>query len=92
VALPAEEGLYEIRGFVSSYKGNYQILVCEFIDMNSVEGVALDQPIAIVGRDIIAPEGAEIYSIGGVRVNGENLTTGVYVVRVAGKSFKVIVK
>ena len=92
VALPAEEGLYEIRGFVSSYKGNYQILVCEFIDMNSVEGVALDQPIAIVGRDIIAPEGAEIYSIGGVRVNGENLATGVYVVRVAGKSFKVIVK
>ncbi len=92
VALPAEKGLYEIRGFVSSYKGNYQILVCEFIDMNSVEGVALDQPIAIVGRDIIAPEGAEIYSIGGVRVNGENLATGVYVVRVAGKSFKVIVK
>ncbi|MBR4887286.1 MAG: chitobiase/beta-hexosaminidase C-terminal domain-containing protein [Muribaculaceae bacterium] len=92
VALPAEEGLYEIRGFVSSYKGNYQVLVCEFIDKNSVEGVALDQPIAIVGRDIIAPEGAEIYSIGGVRVNGENLATGVYVVRVAGKSFKVIVK
>ena len=54
--------------------------------------MALDQPIAIVGNNIIAPEGADIYTVGGVRVNGENLASGVYVVRVAGKSFKVIVK
>ena len=91
VALEAD-GKYVIRGFVSSYKGAYQLLVSEFVSVQSVEGVVLDQPIAIVGNNIIAPEGADIYTIGGVRVNGENLASGVYVVRVAGKSFKVIVK
>ena len=91
VALAAD-GKYVIRGFVSSYKGAYQLLVSEFVSVQSVEGVVLDQPIAIVGNNIIAPEGADIYTIGGVRVNGENLASGVYVVRVAGKSFKVIVK
>ena len=91
VALEAD-GKYVIRGFVSSYKGAYQLLVSEFVSVQSVESVALDQPIAIVGNNIIAPEGADIYTIGGVRVNGENLASGVYVVRVAGKSFKVIVK
>lgn len=91
VALAAD-GEYVIRGFVSSYKGAYQLLVSEFVSVQSVEGVVLDQPIAIVGNNIIAPEGADIYTIGGVRVNGENLASGVYVVRVAGKSFKVIVK
>lgn len=88
----AVDGSYEIRGFVSSYKGAYQLLVSEFVDTQSVESVALAQPIAIVGNNIIAPEGADIYTIGGVRVNGENLASGVYVVRVADKSFKVIVK
>ena len=91
VALAAD-GEYVIRGFVSSYKGAYQLLVSEFVSVQSVEGVVLDQPIAIVGNNIIAPEGADIYTVGGVRVNGENLASGVYVVRVAGKSFKVIVK
>ena len=91
VALAAD-GEYVIRGFVSSYNGAYQLLVSEFVSVQSVEGVVLDQPIAIVGNNIIAPEGADIYTIGGVRVNGENLASGVYVVRVAGKSFKVIVK
>lgn len=91
VALAAD-GEYVIRGFVSSYNGAYQLLVSEFVSVQSVEGVVLNQPIAIVGNNIIAPEGADIYTIGGVRVNGENLASGVYVVRVAGKSFKVIVK
>ena len=91
VALAAD-GEYVIRGFVSSYNGAYQLLVSEFVSVQSVEGVVLDQPIAIVGNNIIAPEGADIYTISGVRVNGENLASGVYVVRVAGKSFKVIVK
>lgn len=91
VALAAD-GEYVIRGFVSSYNGAYQLLVSEFVSVQSVESVALDQPIEIVGNNIIAPEGADIYTIGGVRVNGENLASGVYVVRVAGKSFKVIVK
>lgn len=88
----ASDGTYEILGFVGSYKGNYQILVTEFKDAQSVEGVVLDNPIAISGNNIIAPAGAEIYSLNGVRVNGENLATGIYVVRVADKSFKVIIK
>lgn len=91
VALAAD-GKYDIKGFVGSYKGNYQILVTEFAEAGAVEGVELESPIAVCGNSIVAPEGAEIYTTSGVRVEGDNLAAGVYVVRVAGKALKIIVQ
>lgn len=51
-----------------------------------------DQAIKVCGRDIIAPESAEVYTIAGVRVPAQGLTPGIYLVRVDGKTTKVAVR
>ncbi len=48
--------------------------------------------VKVVGGSIVAPEGAEIYNVNGVRVNGENVAAGIYVVKVGNDAVKVIVK
>lgn len=49
-------------------------------------------PIYVLGNSIIAPEGAVIYALNGVKVNGNNLAAGIYIVRAGAKTVKVIVK
>lgn len=50
-------------------------------------------PVVLVANGcIIAPEGAEVYSLNGMRVGTDNLAKGVYVVRVGEKAVKVLVK
>ncbi|MBO5747993.1 MAG: hypothetical protein J6V60_03485 [Muribaculaceae bacterium] len=44
------------------------------------------------GRNIIAPEGAEVYGMDGMRYGTENLSAGVYVVRCGDKAVKVLLK
>lgn len=48
--------------------------------------------VYVSGGNIVAPEGAEIYNLNGVRVSGENATSGIYIVRVGSKAVKVLVK
>lgn len=88
----AADGKYDIKGFVSSYKGAFQILVTEFADANAVESVVINNPVFAVNGTIVAPEGAEVYNINGVRVNNNNLAAGVYVVKVGNEAVKVLVK
>ena len=52
----------------------------------------MNDDVKTVGNSIIAPQDAEIYNINGLRVNGENLTPGIYVVRLQDGIKKVIVK
>lgn len=42
--------------------------------------------------EIIAPEGAEFYNLGGMRVAGNDLPAGIYIVKYAGKASKVVVR
>ncbi|MCM1291652.1 MAG: M6 family metalloprotease domain-containing protein [Prevotella sp.] len=58
-----------------------------------IDDIATDN-VAIYGTigEIVAPEGAEIYSINGVRTAKTDLSAGLYLVRYAGKTYKVIVK
>jgi hypothetical protein len=59
----------------------------------SVEGIAMDEaPIFGIQGAVVAPEGAEIYSLSGARVANGDLQAGLYIVRYNGKSRKVIVK
>lgn len=58
----------------------------------SVEEVAENVVVYVIGNDIIAPEGADIYSLTGVKVNGQGVAPGVYVVRAGNKAVKVLVK
>ncbi len=48
--------------------------------------------VYVSGRDIIAPEGAEAYNAGGMRVPLTSLTSGLYIVRTGTKAVKVIVR
>jgi hypothetical protein len=59
----------------------------------SVDRVSDDEQAYLVGRDLYLPEGAELYTVGGVRVAADNLANGIYVVRYAnGKAAKILVK
>ena len=57
-----------------------------------VEGVECDQIVVkVVGNTIVAPEGAEVYDLNGLRVNAENLAKGIYIVKVGDQIVKVII-
>ena len=57
-----------------------------------VEGVDGDQIVVkVVGNTIVAPEGAEVYDLNGLRVNAENLAKGIYIVKVGNQVVKVII-
>ena len=57
-----------------------------------VEGVEEDQIVVkVVGNSIVAPEGAEVYDLNGLRVNAENLAKGIYIVKVGDQIVKVII-
>lgn len=57
-----------------------------------VEGVEDDEIVVkVVGNSIVAPEGAEVYDLNGLRVNAENLAKGIYIVKVGDQVVKVII-
>ena len=54
--------------------------------------VAAPFSVRVVNGSIIAPEGAQVYNMSGMRTGSENLQKGIYMVSVEGKTVKVIVK
>lgn len=48
--------------------------------------------VKIDGRNIIAPEGSKIFTIQGIMTDGKNVMPGIYLVKTAEKTSKVIVK
>jgi hypothetical protein len=57
-----------------------------------IEGVENDEIVVkVVGNSIVAPEGAEVYDLNGLRVNAENLAKGIYIVKVGDQVVKVII-
>lgn len=65
----------------------------ERVPMSSIENVVTkDVNIYSVKGQIIAPEDARVYNLGGVEVGKENLSAGIYIVRYENKAVKVVVK
>lgn len=65
----------------------------ERVPMSSIENVMTkDVNIYGVKGQIIAPEDARVYNLGGVEVGKENLPAGIYIVRYENKAVKVVVK
>ena len=46
--------------------------------------------VKVVGNSIVAPEGAEVYNLNGVRVNANDLENGLYIVKVGKNAVKVV--
>lgn len=59
---------------------------------DSVESIENTNNVYVTNGSIVAPNDAEIYSINGTRVNGENVAKGVYIVKTAEKTVKILVK
>ena len=60
-------------------------------DILSVEKVETEKiNVKVVGNSIVAPEGAEIYNLNGVRVNANDLENGLYIVKVGKNAVKVV--
>jgi hypothetical protein len=60
---------------------------------NAVNSVEIETIKVTTGKGYIdAPEGAVVYNMAGMKVGKENLPAGIYVVKVSGKTIKVIVK
>lgn len=55
-------------------------------------GTDTDAPVYGIAGGIVAPQNAEIYNMNGVRTGADNLPAGVYIVKNAGKTTKVVVK
>ena len=68
---------------VSNVKGT------EYVGVEGVEGDEI--VVKVVGNSIVAPEGAEVYDLNGLRVNAENLAKGIYIVKVGDQVVKVII-
>jgi hypothetical protein len=61
-------------------------------NITSIADVELDGNVIVRGNDIIAPEGAAIFTVSGIRVPAEDLAPGVYVVVLGNQAVKVMVK
>ena len=58
-----------------------------------VSGIDAEQA-AIYGAEgyVVAPEGAQVYNMAGMRVANEGLAAGIYLVRSGAKTYKVVVR
>lgn len=98
VEMPAAAGTYDVTGIVSYYQAKgadapaLQIYPISFDEPTSVESIEAENGVRVEGGNIIAPANAEIYSISGIRVNGNKPAAGLYIVRAGGKATKVLVK
>ena len=61
-------------------------------NITSIADVELDGNVIVRGNDIIAPQGAAIFTVSGIRVPAEGLAPGVYVVVLGNQAVKVMVK
>ena len=61
-------------------------------NITSIADVELDGNVIVHGNDIIAPQGAAIFTVSGIRVPAEGLAPGVYVVVLGNQAVKVMVK
>ena len=75
------------------YEGDLEAAISDFSTPVSVNTIGEGKSTVVGGRGCItAPADAEIFSLSGVRCGCENLPAGIYLVKTAGKTHKVMVK
>lgn len=63
-----------------------------YVSVGTIGADAENAPVYGVAGAVVAPQGAEIYNLSGVRVGAEGLAPGIYIVRVGSKVQKVTVR
>ena len=79
----ADQNKYHFASASANVKG------IETTGIENVEGDELE--VKVVGNSIVAPEGAEVYDLNGLRVDAENLAKGIYIVKVGNQIVKVVI-
>lgn len=98
VEIPTTTEPQDVIGVISYYQQKgadapaLQLYPISFAKTVGIEGVEADGGVRVEGNSIVAPAGAEVYAVSGARVNGTDLQSGIYVVRVNGQAYKVLVK
>lgn len=96
VSVESPSHWYDIRVTMTDASGNKQVQTIspafKIEDIHTdVEKFVEDMEIIVSGNEIIAPDGARIYTAGGILTNGKDINKGVYVVKLGAKTKKVIV-
>lgn len=85
-----------VKNGIPSTEATQASFIPENIDgPDAIEDIADENSASpIYGAEgyIVAPENAEIYTIGGIRTSNENLPAGIYIVRAGTRAVKVTVK
>ena len=79
----ADQNKYHFASAVANVTG---------VNITGIENVEGDEfEVKVVGNSIVAPEGAEVYDLNGLRVDAENLANGIYIVKVGNQIVKVVI-
>lgn len=92
-----DESIYDLRFLLADGHGNSAVQTIEGAmtcsSQSGISSTVVDNvDITISGNSIIAPQGSEVYNVAGQRCRATGLQPGIYIVRTAGKSVKVVVK
>lgn len=93
----SDTGWFNLRFTLTDEAGNTQVqTLAPAFKIESLTGVetvkASEMAFRVEGKNIIADGHADIYSVNGSRVDGLNLPAGVYIVKMAGKATKVVIR
>lgn len=81
--------------FLNYSSNQTPIYLYRFKDLNGGSSEVTEIPdeqqwaVGIEGNHIIAPQGAEIYNLAGQKLNGRNLTPGIYIVKTPKRTLKI---
>lgn len=89
------DGNYTVKAYVRNDEDetlNSEVTEEEYV-LSGINGIFFgEEGVSVRGGEIVAPEGAEIYNLSGIRMANGHVAPGIYIVRVAGKAVKVTVK
>ena len=86
-------GTYNVTVVVTVFEGAPSLYVIKFSEASAVNEVSeAAANVYALNGNIVAPEGARVFNLNGVETGVNNLPAGVYVVVVAEKAVKVLVK
>lgn len=82
-----------IAGNGTKLTGSWEGNVAEKVTVVAgVDEISIDEVVKGMEGRIEAPEGAEVYTLSGIRTGKENLRPGLYIVHFKGNTAKVVVK
>lgn len=89
-----EAGRYRYA-VVASYKsGDAEAVLSSPVDLSGsgIDDITGDTEVRVEGNSIIVPEGARIFTLSGIRVDGRNLAPGIYLVNTGKATLKVAIR